>query len=100
MQQSLYYSCVDNRVGVLMTREEAMSFSYGLRWVVRIVVVACAFILIASVAGAAPSPEGPIRSTMDKLAQKRYVAAGDRAYVIGSEDGRFPPMGWHIRGEM
>ena len=37
---------------------------------------------------------------MDKLAQKRYVAAGDRAYVIGSEDGRFPPMGWHIRGEM
>ena len=37
---------------------------------------------------------------MDKLAQKRYVVAGDRAYVIGSEDGRFPPMGWHIRGEM
>jgi glycogen debranching enzyme len=77
-----------------------MSFSCGLRQVVRIVAVACALILIASIAGAAPSPDGPTRSTMDKLAQKRYVAAGDRAYVIGSEDGRFPPMGWHIRGEM
>jgi glycogen debranching enzyme len=77
-----------------------MSLTYGLRRVVSVVVAACALILIASVAGAAPSPDGPTRSTMDKLAQKRYVAAGDRAYVIGSEDGRFPPMGWHIRGEM
>jgi glycogen debranching enzyme len=77
-----------------------MTMMCGLRRVVSIVVVACALILIASVAGAAPSPDGPTRSTMDKLAQKRYVAAGDRAYVIGSEDGRFPPMGWHIRGEM
>jgi len=57
-------------------------------------------ILIASVVGAAPSPGGPTRSTTQQLDQKRYVAAGDRAYVIGSEDGRFPPMGWHIRGEM
>ena len=43
---------------------------------------------------------GPTRSTTTNLAQKRYVAAGDRAYVIGAEDGTFPPMGWHIRGEM
>lgn len=34
------------------------------------------------------------------LSDKRYVAAGDRAYVIGAQDGSFPPMGWHIRGEM
>jgi hypothetical protein len=72
----------------------------ALRRVVSVVVAGCALILIASVAGAAPSPEGPARSTTDMLHQKRYVAAGDRAYVIGSEDGRFPPMGWHIRGEM
>lgn len=77
-----------------------MSLTHGLRRIVGIVVAACSLILIASVTGAAPSPDGPTRSTMDKLAQKRYVAAGDRAYVIGSEDGRFPPMGWHIRGEM
>jgi glycogen debranching enzyme len=77
-----------------------MSFSYGLRRVVRIVVVACALMLIVSLAGAAPSPDGPTRSTTAQLKDKRYVAAGDKAYVIGSEDGRFPPMGWHIRGEM
>src|SRR5215210_5632088 len=100
MQQSLYYYCVEERVGILRTREEVMSFSYGLRRVVRIVVVACALIMLASVAGAQPNPDGPTRSTTDKLDLKRYVAAGDRAYVIGSEDGRFPPMGWHIRGEM
>jgi len=38
-------------------------------------------------------------STTD-LAAKRYVAAGDRAYVIGAADGSFAPMGWHIHGEM
>jgi hypothetical protein len=76
MQQSLYCYCVEEGVGVLGTREEAMSFSYGLRRVVSTVVAASALILIASVAGAAPSPDGPTRSTMDKLAQKRYVAAG------------------------
>ena len=27
-------------------------------------------------------------------------AAGERAYVVGSEAGRFPATGWHIRGEM
>ncbi len=63
-----------------------------------LVVTACAIVLICSVAGAAPDPGGPTRSTTEKLDLKRYVAAGDRAYIIGSEDGRFPPMGWHIRG--
>jgi glycogen debranching enzyme len=77
-----------------------MSLSYRLRRIVSIVVAACALILIATVAGAQPNPDGPRRSTATDLADKRYVAAGDRAYVIGSEDGRFPPMGWHIRGEM
>ena len=46
-----------------------------------------------------PGP-GPTLSTDGELAAKRYVAAGDRAYVIGTADGLFPPMGWHIRGEM
>ncbi|MBX6342295.1 MAG: glycogen debranching protein, partial [Thermomicrobiaceae bacterium] len=49
---------------------------------------------------AAPQPGGPTRPTSERLAQKRYVAAGDRAYVFGAEDGSFPPMGWHIRGEI
>ena len=72
------------------------------RWprVLKLVVVTCVMVLMASVVGAAPNPGGPTRSTTQQLDQKRYVAAGDRAYAIGSEDGRFPPMGWHIRGEM
>jgi glycogen debranching enzyme len=58
-------------------------------------------LLIPALASAAPVPiSGPVRSTTARLAEKRYVAAGDRAYVIGAEDGAFPPMGWHIRGEM
>ena len=77
-----------------------MSLSYRSRRIVSIVVAACALILIATVAGAQPNPDGPRRSTATDLGDKRYVAAGDRTYVIGSEDGRFPPMGWHIRGEM
>lgn len=29
-----------------------------------------------------------------------YVTAGDRAYMVGHQDGSFPPLGWHIKGEM
>jgi glycogen debranching enzyme len=29
-----------------------------------------------------------------------YVAAGDRAYLIGTQDGNFPDMGTHVTGEM
>lgn len=29
-----------------------------------------------------------------------YVTAGDRAYLIGTQDGNFPDMGQHIPGEM
>jgi glycogen debranching enzyme len=48
----------------------------------------------------APVPAGPLRGTTDRLGEKRYVAAGDRAYVVGTLDGRFPPLGWHISGAM
>ncbi|NKI31517.1 glycogen debranching protein [Croceivirga thetidis] len=29
-----------------------------------------------------------------------YVTAGDRVYMVGHQDGTFPDMGWHIKGEM
>jgi glycogen debranching enzyme len=29
-----------------------------------------------------------------------FVVAGDRAYLIGAQDGDFPPTGWHNAGEM
>ncbi len=29
-----------------------------------------------------------------------FVTAGDRAYLVGYQDGSFPELGWHIPGEM
>ncbi|WP_051287014.1 alpha-L-rhamnosidase-related protein [Algoriphagus mannitolivorans] len=29
-----------------------------------------------------------------------FVAAGDRVYLIGHQNGTFPDMGWHVEGEM
>src|SRR6266496_1132588 len=29
-----------------------------------------------------------------------YVTAGDRAYLIGTQDGNFPDLGGHVPGEM
>jgi len=34
--------------------------------------------------------------TMDK----QYLTAGDRTYVVGTQDGNFPDMGSHVKGEM
>ena len=31
---------------------------------------------------------------------KPYVTAGDRAYLIGTQDGGFADLGWHVPGEM
>jgi hypothetical protein len=46
------------------------------------------------------SADYPTRSTTSNLAEKRYVAAGNRAYVVGAQDGTLPPIGWHISGTM
>jgi glycogen debranching enzyme len=43
---------------------------------------------------------GPSRSTNERLGEKRYVAAGERAHVMGTADGGFPPQGTQIKGEM
>ena len=29
-----------------------------------------------------------------------YITAGNRLYSVGSQDGTFPEIGWHIDGEM
>ena len=42
----------------------------------------------------------PTLSTSDRLDDRRFVAAGDRAYEVGTEAGRYPAMGFHTRGEM
>ena len=44
--------------------------------------------------------QSPTLSVSSQLDKRRFVAAGDRAYDLGSEDGRYPAMGFHTRGEM
>ncbi len=66
---------------------------------VSVVLLSIALLVAGSPATAVPEST-PERSTREDLAEKRWVAAGDRAYAIGAQDGTFPPMGWHIRGEM
>ncbi|HEY2897060.1 MAG TPA: hypothetical protein VGJ12_07990, partial [Gemmatimonadaceae bacterium] len=39
-------------------------------------------------------------SNHGRNATQPYVTAGDRAYLIGTQDGEFPDMGGHLRGEM
>ena len=42
----------------------------------------------------------PTISATSQLSERRFVAAGTRAYVVGVEDGTFPPIGWHTTGQM
>jgi glycogen debranching enzyme len=55
--------------------------------------------LAVATSSADTQPE-PTRSSSERLEKKRYVAAGDRAYVVGLTNGRFEPLGWHVRGAM
>ena len=57
-------------------------------------------ILLVALAPATAAEAAPTLSTSDRLDDRRYVASGTRGYVVGSEAGRFPASGWHIRGEM
>jgi len=52
------------------------------------------------VPAARPGSPGDTLSVSSRLDLRRYVAAGDRAYELGTEDGRYPAMGFHTRGEM
>jgi hypothetical protein len=38
----------------------------------------------------------PIRSTTENLAGKRYVAPGDRAYIVGTQDAFFQVWGFTL----
>ncbi|MCG8329783.1 MAG: hypothetical protein MI974_18955 [Chitinophagales bacterium] len=43
----------------------------------------------------APSIEGK-----QEYLSSPFVTAGDRIYMVGHQDGSFPEIGWHIKGEM
>ena len=53
---------------------------------------------LAPAAAAAATPDELSVST--RLADRREVSAGTRAYSVGFEDGGFYANGWHITGEM
>ena len=52
---------------------------------------------LAAVPAQASTPE---LATSQRLEDRREVAAGTRAQVLGFQDGRFYANGWHITGEM
>jgi len=67
----------------------------------RIRKAALAGLILASLtAPAAAQAATPELSVSDQLERRRYVAIGDRAYVVGFEDARYYAQGWHVRGEM
>ncbi|HZX06082.1 glycogen debranching protein [Kribbella sp.] len=39
-------------------------------------------------------------SVTSRLADRRSLVVGDRAYAMGDESGLYPASGWHVRGEM
>ena len=58
------------------------------------------FLSLAMPAAAQDASRSPTLSVGDRLEDRRYVATGTRAYVVGTQEGRFPAMGFHTRGEM
>jgi len=68
-----------------------------LAWGLLIVLV---MLSLALPAAAQSVPDAPTLSTKDRLDDRRFVTTGTRAYEVGTEAGRYPAMGWHIRGEM
>jgi hypothetical protein len=67
-------------------------------WGVFFALVLLAFAMPA--AAQTPPEESPTLSVSDRLDDRRYVTTGTRGYVVGTEAGRFPAMGFHTRGEM
>ncbi|HEX6510443.1 MAG TPA: glycogen debranching protein, partial [Chloroflexota bacterium] len=73
-------------------------------------VLLCTMVMLLAVPASAAQARSDVRSiaaslsptlsVSSNLTNRRYVAAGDRAYDLGSEDGRYPAMGFHTRGEM
>ena len=43
---------------------------------------------------------GPFIEGKTEYLASPYVTAGNRVYMVGHQDGTFPDLGWHIKGEM
>nr|MBA2769982.1 glycogen debranching protein [Sporichthyaceae bacterium] len=49
---------------------------------------------------AAPLATSPELTETSRLADRRSLVVGDRAYAMSTADTLYPAAGWHIRGEM
>ncbi len=56
--------------------------------------------LAATVSAVPGAGAAPTISATSQLSERRFVAAGTQAYVVGVENGTFPPIGWHTTGQM
>jgi hypothetical protein len=65
--------------------------------IARVLAAGAMAVLIGAASAQAATPQ---LSTSDRLQDRREVAAGQRAYAVGFEDGRFYANGWHSTGEM
>ena len=81
------------------------------RWPLRFFAAMTPFALLLTAltvpASAAPAPvvdrdlaRSPELSETTRLADRRFVVTGDRAWALGTADGRYPASGFHTRGEM
>jgi glycogen debranching enzyme len=44
--------------------------------------------------------EGPFLEGNSEYLQSPFTTASSRIYMVGHQDGSFPELGWHIKGEM
>jgi hypothetical protein len=65
--------------------------------IARVLAAGVAAVLVCANAAQAATPE---LSTNSRLQDRREVAAGQRSYSEGFQDGRFYANGWHTTGEM
>ena len=63
----------------------------------RVVMAAVGLAVPVAAQAQAATPE---LATGQRLEDRREVAAGTRAQVLGFQDGRFYANGWHITGEL
>jgi hypothetical protein len=76
--------------------------SAGVRLSGRLVILGVLALIAVSIPASAQTEpqDSPTLSVSDRLDERRYVTTGDRGYIVGTEAGRFPAMGFHTRGEM
>src|SRR3954447_7488726 len=55
---------------------------------------------VSSVSSAVTAAPGSELTETTRLADRRSLVGGDRAYAMSTADTLYPAAGWHIRGEM